>query len=78
MWKKIENCGRQLTLKTIIREIENSVVKEYGIFEIEFDQFHVNLLTKAGQPVASTQKQILTCAQLLQYGFEFKTPETIV
>ncbi len=75
MWKKIDNCGVQITLKTIIRETDNAVVKEYAITEIEFDQFHVNLLTKGGEPATTTQKQILTCTQLVKYGFEYKLSE---
>ena len=75
MWKLIDNCGQQITLKTLIRETENAIIKEYAISEIEFDQFHVNLLTKNGQPVSTPQKQILTCSQLVRYGFEYKTAE---
>lgn len=75
MWKLIDNCGQQITLKTIIRETDNSIVKEYAITEIEFDQFHVNLLTKGGQPVRTPQKHILTCAQLVKFGFEYRVEE---
>ena len=76
MWKLIDNCGLQITLKTLIRETDNAVVKEYAITEIEFDQFHVNLLTKGGQPVSVPQQHILTCTQLVKYGFEYKTAES--
>ena len=75
MWKLIDNCGLQITLKTLIRETDNAVVKEYSITEIEFDQFHVSLLTKAGIPVTVPQKHILTCTQLVKYGFEYKVAE---
>ena len=75
MWKKIDNCGQQITLKTLIRETDNAIVKEYSITEIEFDQFHVNLLTKAGQAVTVPQQHILTCAQLVKYNFEYKAAE---
>ena len=75
MWKLIDNCAQQITLKTLIRETDNAIVKEYAITEIEFDQFHVALLTKGGEAITTPQKHILTCAQLVKYGFEFKLPE---
>ena len=75
MWKIIDNCGQQLTLKTMIRETDNAIVKEYAITEIEFDQFHVSLLTKGGEVITTPQKHILTCTQLVKYGFEYKNAE---
>ena len=75
MWKLITNCGQQITLKTLIRETDNAIIKEYAITEIEFDQFHLNLLTKGGEVITTPQKQILNCAQLVKYNFEYKVPE---
>jgi hypothetical protein len=70
MWKPINDCGKQLTIHSRIREKLDSGYKVYDITEVEFDQFHLRLLTENEQPAKQEQRQVLNCRQLVQYGFE--------
>ena len=70
MWKPINDCGKQLTIHSHIREKLDNGYKVYDIAEVEFDQFHLQLLTENDQPPTEEQRQILNCGQLEQYRFE--------
>lgn len=70
MWEIIQDCGKQLTIHSRVREKPGHVYKVYDIIEVEFDQYHLHLLTENDNPAAEDLRQVLTCTQLLQYGFE--------
>lgn len=72
MWKLIDDCPKQITLKTSLRESNGPTEKIYAITEIEFDQYHIVLTSKNNEPVVVPQQSIITCAQLKKYGFEYK------
>ena len=72
MWTPINNCGKQLTVKSVVREKVDDHYKEYIIANVEFDQYHLELSSVDGEITAKKQHNTLTCAQLMQYAFEIK------
>jgi len=70
MWTKISDCGKQLTIHSKLRERYDDQVKKYEIVAIEFDQYKVELIETNDPSAGETLQQILTCEQLVQYGFE--------
>ena len=70
MWTKISNCGKQLTLHSIVREIQDGLIKVYDIIGVEYDQYKLELKTSDDKPVAGKHRNILNGQQLLKYKFE--------
>lgn len=70
MWTLITNCGKQLTIRSKVREKNDDYIKLYEIVEVEFDQFKLKLIEKNNQPADEEGKPVITCLQLKKYGFE--------
>ncbi|HMI80041.1 MAG TPA: hypothetical protein VK484_14675 [Ferruginibacter sp.] len=70
MWKPINDCGKQLTVHSRVREKPGNGYKVYDIATVEFDQYHLQLVSENDQPPAEEQRQVLNCSQLVQYRFE--------
>lgn len=70
MWTSLISCSRQLTDRSKIRERNDSHVKLYEIAEVEFDQYKLKLLEKDNVPPEIEVLVKLSCAKLIQYGFE--------
>lgn len=69
-WIKLYDCGKQLSIHSKIREMVNEGYKVYNINEVEFDQFHLELINHNGNAIVEKQHNILTCKQLIDYNFE--------
>lgn len=69
MWQPIQDCAKQLTIHSRLRERAGDVYKIYDITEVEFDQYHLQLLSENDGP-AEDLGQVLTCKQLIEYRFE--------
>jgi hypothetical protein len=76
MWTIIKDCGKQLTIHSKLREKVDADYKVYDLSEIEFDQYHLELVSLGD--VVSTEKQhiVLTCDQLRKYHFEVEETKT--
>ena len=72
MWQPILDCGKQLTIHSRLREKRDTDIRVYDIIEVEFDQFHLQLVSENDKP-AEDLRQVLTCDQLLKYQFEVET-----
>ena len=70
MWTKLNDCGKQLTIHSKLREKDDNQVKVYEIIEVEFDQYKLELIDTNDPAIAEKLQQVLTCEQLVQYGFE--------
>ncbi len=75
MWTKIINCGKQLTLHSIVREIQDGLIKVYDIIEVEYDQYKLELMTRDNKTVEGKHRNILNSQQLLRYQFEVQVKE---
>lgn len=75
MWTIINNCDKQLTVKSVVREKVDDNYKEYVIANVEFDQYHLELSSINGEISTQKQHNTLTCAQLMQYAFEIKNED---
>ncbi|MEO6228919.1 MAG: hypothetical protein ABJB11_18720 [Ferruginibacter sp.] len=73
MWTKINDCGKQLTIHSKLREQDGDQVKVYEIIAIEFDQYKVALIETNDPSAGEKLQQTLNCRQLQQYGFEVET-----
>lgn len=73
MWTKINDCGKQLTIHSKVREVDGDQVKQYDIVEVEFDQYKLELLNTNNPVTNEKLQQVLSGEQLLQYGFEVET-----
>lgn len=78
MWTIINDCGKQLTIHSKLREKVDTHYKVYDLTEIEFDQYHLELLSTGDVPATDKQHNVLTCDQLLQYHFEVDENNTAV
>lgn len=76
MWTKINDCGKQLTVHSKIREENEGQFKVYDIVEIEFDQYKVALILKEDVQEVEKIQQVFSCEQLIQYNFEVEEDET--
>ena len=72
MWTKINDCGKQLTIHSKLRERDDDQVKVYEIIAIEFDQYKVELVDTNDPSAGERLQQVLTCKQLVQYEFEVR------
>jgi hypothetical protein len=75
MWTHIKDCGKQLTVNTKVREVDDRQVKVYKIIEVEFDQYKLELVSRDDVPPPETLHQVLTCPQLVQFGFELEVAD---
>ena len=75
MWTIINDCGKQLTLHSTIREKVDSHFNIYEIIEVEFDQYKLELIFSNNLAPAEKQHNILSCQQLMQYQFEVEEKE---
>jgi hypothetical protein len=78
MWKPLTNCGRQLTDHSKLREKNEDYVALYEITEVEFDQYRLKLLERNNLPPAKEFEVKLSCAKLIQYGFEVEETEAVL
>ncbi|MCW3094289.1 MAG: hypothetical protein JWP81_5358 [Ferruginibacter sp.] len=78
MWKIIDDCGKQLTVNSRVRAIDDQHTKIYEVIEIEFDQYKLQLISRDGMPAVDALHQILTCDQLVKYNFEVEENEATV
>ena len=69
MWEPIRDCGKQLTIHSRLRERRDNSYRVYEIIEVEFDQYHLQLLSEDDKP-AEDLRQVLNGAQLLEYRFQ--------
>jgi len=74
MWIKLSDCGKQLNIFTRLRENEGNHYNVYHITGIEFDQYKLKLLSNDKKPVLEKLEQVLSCSQLINYGFEIEQP----
>ena len=74
MWTKVENCGKQLTVFTKVRESEGDYYNLYEITEVEFDQYKLELKSRNDKPATEKLQQVLSCKQMVEYGFEIEQP----
>jgi hypothetical protein len=74
MWQPILDCGKQLTIHSRLREKADAGYKLYKITEVEFDQYHLQLLSENDKPTEDI-RQVLNCKQLVEYGFEVEVGE---
>ena len=77
MWNLINDCGKQLTLLSTVRERVDNSFLVYKIIEVEFDQYKLELINRDNMPVAEKIHNILDCQQLVQYHFEVEEPELV-
>ena len=77
MWTIITDCGKQLTIHSKLREKVDTHYKIYDLSEIEFDQYHLELLSVDDLPVAVKQHNVLTAEQILKYHFEVEHKESV-
>ena len=75
MWTIINDCGKQLTVHSKIREKVDNFFNVYDIIEVEFDQYKLELIFSNNLAPAEKQHNILNCRQLLQYQFEVEEKE---
>ena len=75
MWTKINDCGKQLTIHSKLRERDDDQVKVYEIIEIEFDQYKVALIDTNDPSAGEKLQHVLNCKQLVQYGFEVESSD---
>lgn len=74
MWQTIRDCGKQLTIQSRLREKHDEGYRVYIIIEVEFDQYHLQMLSENNEPMEGL-RQILNCTQLQEYGFEVEIRE---
>jgi hypothetical protein len=77
MWNLINDCGKQLTVNTTVRERVDNSFLVYKIIEVEFDQYKLELINRDNMPVEEKLHNILDCSQLLQYHFEVQEHELV-
>jgi hypothetical protein len=69
MWQPLQDCGKQLTIHSRLREKLDDGYNLYEIVEVEYDQYHLQLLEK-DDTAGESLRQVLNAAQLIEYGFE--------
>lgn len=70
MWILITDCGKQVTIHSRVREMNDVYLKLYEIVEVEFDQYKLKLVEKNNVAATEEGKPVITCLQLKQYAFE--------
>ncbi|MES2848995.1 MAG: hypothetical protein V4685_08065 [Bacteroidota bacterium] len=74
MWQPLQDCGKQLTTNSRLREKRDDGYRLYEITEVEYDQYHLHLLSNNDKPTEDIS-QVLNGAQLIEYGFEVEVKE---
>ena len=74
MWEPIRDYGKQITIHSKVRERRDNAYRVYDIIDVEFDQYHLQLLSEDDKP-AEDLRQVLNCAQLLEYRFQVDLKE---
>ncbi|MEO6539341.1 MAG: hypothetical protein ABIN74_00065 [Ferruginibacter sp.] len=69
MWEPIRDCGKQLTIHSRVRERRDNAYRVYEIIEVEFDQYHLQLLSEGNKPTEDL-RQVLNATQMLEYRFQ--------
>ena len=69
MWEPIRDYGKQITIHSKVRERRDNAYRVYDIIDVEFDQYHLQLLSENDKPVEEL-RQVLTGPQLMQYRFQ--------
>ncbi len=75
MWKRINDCDKQLTLHSKVREKAGQSFLVYEIIQMEFDQFKLELINRDNQPVDEKIHNVLNCEQIVEYNFEVEEIE---
>ena len=70
MWKPINDCNKQLTIHSRIREKTGESFLIYEVIEVEFDQYKLQLVDRDDKPVEEEIHNVLNCEQISQYHFE--------
>lgn len=74
MWTLLTDCGKQIIPHCKMREKNSDVFNIYEVTMIEFDQYHLKLLSRNGVAVEE-EGLVLKCDHLLAYGFEIEVNE---
>ncbi|CAN5182310.1 hypothetical protein BH11BAC5_BH11BAC5_41970 [soil metagenome] len=74
MWQPLTDCAKQLTIHSRLREKLTDGDKLFEITLVEFDQYHLHLLSQDEKP-AEDLGQVLSCKQLLEFAFEVEVKE---
>lgn len=74
MWEPIRDCAKQLTIHSHLKEKLEDGFKLYEIAEVEFDQYHLHLLSKNDKPTEEL-RQVLNCTKLIEYRFEVEVKD---
>ncbi|CAN5127409.1 hypothetical protein BH11BAC5_BH11BAC5_54750 [soil metagenome] len=74
MWQPLTDCAKQLTIHSRLREKLTHGDRLYEITEVEFDQYHLHLLSEDEKPTEDLG-QVLSCKQLLAFTFEVEVKE---
>ena len=69
MWEPLRDCGKQITIHSKVRERRDNAYRVYDIIDVEFDQYHLQLLSENDKP-AEDLRQVLTGSQLMEYRFQ--------
>ncbi len=69
MWQPISDCGKQIAIHSRVRERRDDGYRVYEIVEVEFDQYHLQLLSEDDKPTEYL-RQVLNAAQLIGYRFQ--------
>jgi hypothetical protein len=69
MWQPLRDCAKQLTIHSKVRERRDNAYRVYDIIDVEFDQYHLQLLSEDDKP-AEDLRQVLNGEQLLEYRFQ--------
>lgn len=76
MWTVLQDCGKQLRLHSRLREKLPDGYRVYAVTEVEYDQYHLQLLSKNELPSEDT-RQVVTGDQLIRFGFEVEIKEEV-
>lgn len=77
MWNRINDCDKQLTIHSRVREKVDDSFLVYEIIGIEVDLYKLELVTRNNSPVEEKIHNVLDCQQLLQYHFEVEQPVAV-
>ena len=70
MWTLITDCGKQLTIHSKVREMNEGDIVLYDIIGVESDQYKLKVIERNSVPETQEVRCILNCEQLLRYAFE--------
>jgi len=70
MWTLINDCGKQLTIHSKVRENQEAHIVAYEIVEVESDQYKLKVIERNNSPATEVVISKLSCVQLKKYAFE--------